>query len=245
MANLLKILADQKQTINKIKDEVRTRQKTLDNVYNHAEVVDRENELKDLKRQLALIMEEKHSLVEVAKKQEEELRQGALDNAAKKEINELAVELGRRKEEHRRLQEENKLLDKQVSENHNIIIVLSKKYQESKKRAKLMKPAYLKESKNPTATADITELEAEYSALLAKREEVNKTFEQEKRDYEYLYKKLKADTIATGKLLAEKNKEVILNSIKLKKLKRETPEEYAKDLQREKALAKSKEKYLK
>lgn len=241
----MKILADQKQSINKFKEDIRLKQKTLENVYNYAQVVDRENELKDLKRQLAQILEEKHSLIEVAKKQEEELRLGSLDNGVKREINDLAVELAKRKEEHRRIQEENKLLDKQVSENHNIIIVLSKKYQEAKKRAKKMKPAYLKESKNPTLTAEITELETEYSDLVAKREEINKTFEKEKKEYELMYKRLKADNIATGKLLAEKNKEIIMNSIKLKKLKRETPDEFAKEKQREKELAKSREKYLK
>lgn len=242
VANLMSILAEQKQTINSLKNEVRNRQKTLENVYNYAEVVDRENELTDLKRQLEKILAEKHSLQEIAKQQKDELKKGEIDANSKREIKELAVELNLRKEEHRRLQEENKQLDRQVSENHNIIIVLSKRYQEAKKRAKQMKPAFLKESKKPSQESEADELEAEYEKLMARRAEVNQTFEQERKEYEYLYKRLKAENINTGKILAEKNKDVILNSIKLKKLKRETPEQYAKDLQRQQTMQKSYDK---
>ena len=242
VANLMSILAEQKQTIRDLKEESRHRQKTLENVYNYGEVVDRENELTDLKRQLEKILAEKHSLHEIARQQEGELKRGEMDETAKREFNDLALELSRRKEDHRRLQEENRQLDKHIGDNHNIIIVLSKKYQDAKKRAKQLKPVFLKESKKPSRETELEDLEAEYEQLVARRAEVNQTFELERKAYEQAYKQLKTENILTGKALAEKNKEVILNSIKLKKLKRETPEQYARDLQRQKLLQRSAEK---
>lgn len=218
--NLLHILDDQKRTISSLKEEIRNKQKNIDNVYNYSEVVSRENELKDLKRQLMNILEEKQALKDISKQQQEEIkRSNILDSGMKQEINDLNNLLHKKKDEYRVLQEDNKTLDKKISDNHNILIVLKKRYQEYKSKS-IKSKQMINNSDNKDNLSDLNELEDKYNRLSEERASNNRRYEEEKREYDTLNKQLKHDNIRTNKILEDRNKDIILNNIKLKKLKK-------------------------
>ena len=218
--NLLHILDDQKRTISSLKEEIRNKQKNIDNVYNYSEVVSRENELKDLKRQLMNILEEKQALKDISKQQQEEIkRSNILDSGMKQEINDLNNLLHKKKDEYRVLQEDNKTLDKKISDNHNILIVLKKRYQEYKSKS-IKSKQMINSSDNKDNLSDLNELEDKYNRLSEERASNNRRYEEEKREYDTLNKQLKHDNIRTNKILEDRNKDIILNNIKLKKLKK-------------------------
>ena len=177
--------------------------------------------------------ESKYNLKEISKKQTDEIeRKNGIGRDLRTEISSMAGQLHEKKDDLRRIQEQNKQLDKKISENHNLIIHLNGEYQKYKKQAKKSKPAFDAFTADPGLLEEIEQLQARYKELLEQKESARQTFEEEKSSYDRNYRELTKKNQATAKELDERNKEIIFNSIKLKKLQKEKPEDFLNEMAR-------------
>ena len=216
----MKVLKQQQFHISSLKAKIAEKRAELDETQQYELVRQKEDELKDLKRKLKELVDERATVSAMRDEQAKILEKlkGGEDQERRKET--LLEELKNIKQENKILMDKKTELEKELKKNHSkmfdgkiYIRDLQKRIEQHKKRFPGGEVRSITEDDIDLLKDKIRELEEE------KRYKVS-SHEQDMKDIEYMRKELQKENERLQRILTEKDREMRINSLKMKELKR-------------------------
>jgi len=218
-------LKDQLAKIDQLKHHITIMKRQLKNTYNLPKVIEKEDELKAAQKELAKVVDEKNSLLKIKKEQNKALDFLNNEGEYEKKLKQVTAELRQVKDEYRK---ENELFnenDKAMKKLHEKIIVMEEKCRDLQKKIKDKKGDKVPKSQGvvpEVSQHDIEAMEDRIRELQDKKQDIEKGFEDEMKGLERKKKTLMAESSKLGVHLKEKEKEIRLNNLRLKELRKLT-----------------------
>lgn len=117
-----KILREQQSKLNFLKKKITSKKRELDTAYQYPLIREKEDELKNLKRILEGLLDERESVLKIKKEQGKALKDLRYNKEEENRRDELAAELKKIKQENKLLVEKKTELEKIINKNHTKII---------------------------------------------------------------------------------------------------------------------------
>jgi len=218
-------LKDQLAKIDQLKHHITIMKRQLKNTYNLPKVIEKEDELKAAQKELAKVVDEKNSLLKIKKEQNKALDFLNNEGEYEKKLKQVTTELRQVKDEYRK---ENELFnenDKAMKKLHEKIIVMEEKCRDLQKKIKDKKGDKVPKSQGvvpEVSQHDIEAMEDRIRELQDKKQDIEKGFEDEMKGLERKKKTLMSENAKLGTQLKEKEKEIRLNNLRLKELRKLT-----------------------
>ena len=218
----MKIIREQQVHITHLKTKTEKRKKELDEAYQYPMVREKEDQLRDLKRQLRELYEQREGAMKVRSEQTRAVSHIEENNTELNRKRQLEEELFELKKQSKILAEKKIEVYKMLNKNHAKLIDGRIHVRELEKRLDHFKTH---KKTDPIDSKDITRMDIEKSKQeLADQEHLRKLrsaqHDQNIRDIERMKVDMKKNTARMEKVLREKEKEIRLNTIKMKELRR-------------------------
>jgi hypothetical protein len=220
--NRQQILREQQGHISTLKHKIERKKRELDEAYQYPLVREKEDHLKDLKRILSELYLERDGAMKIRSEQTKavnSLGDNREDEIRRRNLNEELLEI---KNENKILQEKKQEMDKELNKNHAKLVngkmyirELEKKIEEYKSSKKGLSA----EARN-ISQEDIEGLRRTLAELEREKKEKNERHYEDLRNIERMKGELKKDNARLERLLREKDKELRLNAIKMKELRK-------------------------
>jgi chromosome segregation ATPase len=216
----LKVLKQQQYHISNLKAKIAEKRAELDENQQYELVRQKEDELKDLKRKLKDLMDEKATVSAQRDEQSKMLEKlkGGEDQERRKEN--LLEELRNIKQENKILMDKKTELEKELKKNHSKMFDGKIYIRELQKRIEQHKKRFPGEDMRGITEDDIERLKDKINELEEERKHKIVTHEQDMRDIEYMRRELERENDRLQRILTEKDREMRINSLKMKELKR-------------------------
>lgn len=216
----LKVLKQQQFHISNLKAKIAEKRAELDETQQYEQVRQKEDELKDLKRKLKELMDERNTVTAMRDDQAKMLEKlkGGEDQERRKEN--LLEELKNLKQENKILMDKKSELEKELKKNHSKMFDGKIYIRELQKRIEQHKKRFPGEEMRGITEDDIENLKEKIHDLEEERKTKILTHEQDMRDIEYMRKELERENDRLQRILTEKDREMRINSLKMKELKR-------------------------
>ena len=217
-----RVIRDQQQVIGNMRVKIEKRQKELDEAFQYPMVREREDQLRDLKRQIKELEDQREAAQRVRREQTKATGATSENKMEEERKQKLLFELNEKKRESKRLLEEKTEIDKIVEKNHTKLVNGKIQVRELEKKIDSFKNNKNKDElqKRQISKEDLEVAKAELDQLKRERKQKAKEFEDDVRDYERMKADLRRDSQKQERVLREKEKEFRLNAIKMKELKR-------------------------
>lgn len=219
---LFSLLSQQQVTIDRLRMQVRSKKKTLNNVYNHSAILSKQKELETLQKTLQQVREERKGL-ELAQTTNEGIGPGVKEGRGKVSQNEMEsirAEHQKLKMEYRDLQTNSRKLDNKITCNHKNISGLSRELKSLFEKTRQVKDSMKRDDWEEYDDEYIMKLEEQYSQLLEKKAMIKESHEKERRDFQKLNKKLKNENRKLDTSIKDKEKMIRFNVLKLRSVKK-------------------------
>jgi len=221
--SLNRVIKDQQVQIAAMKVKVEKKKKELDEAYQYPMVREKEDVLRDLRRQIADLLKDKEAAVKVRKEQAKAAGTAKEETKADDDRkNKLKEELDNLKRDYKILFEKKTENDKLLNKNHAKIVDgkmkvrdLEKKYEIYKQQKKPDDPElkYLSKETLDKVKEELADLEKARIARSAQHEEDMHHFEKLKAE-------IKKNNQKVERAIREKEKEMRLNIVRMKELRR-------------------------
>ena len=216
----MRILKQQQFHISNLKAKIAQKRAELDETHQYGQVREKEDELKDLKRRLKELLEERETVSAVKKEQEKALASltGNDDQEARKK--QLLQELHEIKAENKVLVEKKQELEKELKKNHSKMFDGKIYIRELQRRIEQHKKRFPGDDLRGISEDDVERMKSKIRELEEERKEKISTHDRDMRDVDQMRKELEKEHDRLQRVLAEKDREMRTNSLKLKELKR-------------------------
>ena len=216
----MKILKQQQFHISNLKEKISKKRQELDETNQFNQVREKEDVLKDLRRRLKQLLEERDTVMVVKTEQEKALQElkGSEDQEAKK--SELLHELQETKQENKILLEKKQELEREIKQNHAKLFDGKIYVRELQKKIDAHKKRFPNEEMRAITSEDVQRLRAQIRELELDRREKIDQHDSEMRDLESMRRDLEREHERLQRILADKDREMRMNSLKLRELKR-------------------------
>jgi len=216
----MKILKQQQFHISNLKERISKKRQELDETNQYNQVREKEDVLKDLRRKLKQLLEERDTVLIVKTEQEKALHElrGSEDQEARKA--ELLHELQETKQENKILLEKKQELEREIKQNHAKLFDGKLYVRELQKKIDAHKKRFPNEELKAISKEDVQRMREQIRDLEFERREKIEQHDQEMRDLESMRRDLEREHERLQRILAEKDREMRINSLKLRELKR-------------------------
>ena len=179
------IVEDQLQIISTMRSKISKKQKELDEAYQYPLIREREDVLRDLRRQIESLVKDRDGGLRVRRDENKGMQD--YDNGKEEDRKEsLMEELSEMKRESKSLMEVKADIEKQLEKNHNRLVNGRIQVREMEKRLEEYKTNKRKGdvSKKRVGREEVEEIRRELEEAKKRREEKGKEHEEEVREYE-------------------------------------------------------------
>ena len=216
----MNILKQQQFHISSLKEKISLKKTELDENNQLNIVREKEDELKFLRKKLKALVEERETVVSIKNGQEKALQEmrGTTDQEMKKK--EMQAELQDIKQENKLLVEKKQELERELKKNHSKMFDGKILVRDLKRKIEQHKKRFADESLKEITDEDIEKLREQIWQLDQERKEKAALHDQEMRDLEMMRRDLEREHERLQRILGEKDREMRMNSLKLKELKR-------------------------
>lgn len=206
--------------ISNLKSKIAEKRAELDETQQYEIVRQKEDELKDLKRKLKELMDERQTVTSMRDEQSKMLEKlkGGEDQERRKEN--LLEELRNLKQENKILMDKKSELEKELKKNHSKMFDGKIYIRELQKRIEQHKKRFPGEEMRGITEDDIENLKDKIREFEEERKNKIVTHEQDMRDIDYMRRELERENDRLQRILTEKDREMRINSLKMKELKR-------------------------
>lgn len=216
----MKVLKQQQFHIANLKSKIAEKRAELDETQQYELVRQKEDELKDLKRRLKELMDERNTVASLRDEQAKALEKlkGGEDQEQRKQA--LMDELRTFKQENKLLMDKKTELEKELKKNHSKMFDGKIYIRELQKRIEQHKKRFPGDEMRSITDDDLELLRQKIKDLEEERKTKIFTHEQDMRDIEYMRRELERENERLQRILTEKDREMRINSLKMKELKR-------------------------
>jgi hypothetical protein len=216
----MRVLREQQYHISNLKAKINEKKKELDQAHQYSMIREKEDELKNLKRILKDLMNEREVVLGLRKDQEKTLHNLQDSETHENRRKELLEELNEIKRENKVLMEKKGELEKQLNKNHSKLVNGKLYIRELEKKIEDHKKKYDGTDLKNITEEDIENLKEKMMILEQEKRERTLMNEEDLRNVEKMKAELRRENQRLEKILREKDKEMRLNSLKMKELKR-------------------------
>jgi hypothetical protein len=216
----MRILKQQQFHISNLKAKIAQKRSELDETHQYAQVREKEDELKDLKRRLKELIDERETVSAIKKEQEKALASlaGNEDQEARKK--QLLQELYDIKQDNKLLVEKKQELEKELKKNHSKMFDGKIYIRELQRRIEQHKKRFPGEEARGISEEDVERMKEKIRDLEIERRDKIAAHDRDMKDVESMRKELEREHERLQRILAEKDREMRMNSLKLKEFKR-------------------------
>lgn len=216
----MRILKEQQFHISNLKAKINEKRKELDENRQYDLVREKEDELKDLRRRLKDLMDERATVCANRDEQVKVLEKlkGGEDQERKKDI--LLEELKTIKLENKLLIEKKTELERELKKNHSKMFDGKLYIRDLQRRIDQHKKRFPDEEMRGVTEDDIDRLKDKIKDLEEERKSKILSHDRDMKDIDYMRRELERENERLQRILAEKDREMRLNSLKMKELKR-------------------------
>lgn len=216
----MRILKEQQFHISNLKAKINEKRKELDENRQYDLVREKEDELKDLRRRLKDLMDERATVCANRDEQVKVLEKlkGGEDQERKKDI--LLEELKTIKLENKLLIEKKTELERELKKNHSKMFDGKLYIRDLQRRIDQHRKRFPDEEMRGVTEDDIDRLKDKIKDLEEERKSKILSHDRDMKDIDYMRRELERENERLQRILAEKDREMRLNSLKMKELKR-------------------------
>lgn len=216
----MKVLKQQQFHISNLKAKISEKRAELDENKQYDLVREKEDELKDLRRRLKELMDERATVCAARDEQAKVLDKlkGGEDQEKKKDH--LLEDLKSIKLENKLLIEKKTELERELKKNHSKMFDGKLYVRELQRRIEQHKKRFPNEEMRGITEEDIDRLKEKIKDLEEERNTKISTHDRDMKDIDYMRRELERENERLQRILTEKDRDMRINSLKMKELKR-------------------------
>jgi hypothetical protein len=213
-------LYEQQSRIQQLKADIKKKKADLDSTYHTDVIREKQDELNDLKRILDELVVERETLERIRREQERVLKEKEVDVNENFRKDELIEKLREAKTTYKNILDQKNEKEKEVNTLHGQVVAEKMALRELQQKINELKSRKKVEENGNATEAEIESLNQQIKELKAKKQTIIEDAESKMKALERSKKELTREIETLEQTLKEKDKDMRLNSIKLKDLKR-------------------------